>query len=145
MEIIRTKAVDKLFAGQGIVYSSDRDDRVKDSGEIFTPFELIEKMYGELDYDFSNHDHTKTWLDPTCGTSNFLVMLAALGVQPKNIYGVDLMQDNVDISHQRLKDIFLEQGYEESEIDFHLNRNVVQGDALTYHYDFHEADEMDAW
>ena len=142
MEIVRTPAVDKLFEELDIVYSPDRDARVKESGEIFTPYELIEKMLSELDYDFQNHDHTKTWLDPTMGTANFLVMLAALGVRPENLYGVDLMDDNVQKSKERLKEIHLGNGVLESEIDYHQGRNIVQGDALTYDYNFWKTDEL---
>ena len=140
MKIVRTPAVDKLFKETNLIYSEDRDSRVGDSGEVFTPYELIEKMYGNLDYDFQNHDHTKTFLDPTMGTSNFLVMLAALGIDPKNIYGVDIMEDNVKISKERLTEIHLENGHDLEYINYHHNRNLVQADALSYGYNFWEPD-----
>ncbi len=126
-------------------YSEDRDERVKDTGEVFTPPELINKMLKELDVDWSNPPQDKTFLDPTCGSGNFLVELAKKGIPPMNIYGVDLMQDNVDTTHKRLTKIFLEKGNTKEDITFHLNRNVVQGDALTYSYDFWQEDKMDAW
>ena len=126
-------------------YSEDRDARVKDTGEVFTPPELINKMLAELDYDFANPDDTKTWLDPTCGSGNFLVELAKKGVKIKNIYGVDLMDDNVQTTKERLTKICLKNGEDLNDIEYHLSRNIVQGDALTYHYNFHEADEGGVW
>ncbi len=76
-------------------YSKDRDERVKDTGEVFTPPELVNKMLDELDYDWETLPD-KTFLDPTCGSGNFLVEIAKRGVHPKNIFGVDLMDDNVE-------------------------------------------------
>jgi site-specific DNA-methyltransferase (adenine-specific) len=128
-------------------YSEDRDERVKDTGEVFTPPELVNKMLNELDYDW-NQDPLKsgkTFLDPTCGSGNFLVEIAKRGIQPKNIYGVDLMPDNVEITHKRLRKIFLDNGYKLEDINFHMDRNIVQGDALTYHYDFWQHDDLDEW
>ena len=115
-------------------YSKDRDERVKDTGEVFTPPELINKMLDDIGYDWINHDHTKKWLDPTGGSGNFLVELAKRGILLENMYSVDLMPDNVEMMHSRLKKIF----GDTEDTAFHLNRNVVQGDALTYHFDFYE-------
>ncbi len=122
-------------------YSNDRDERVKDTGEIFTPAFLINEMLDDLDYDWVNHDHEKTWLDPTGGSGNFLIELAKRGIKLKNLYAVDLMQDNVDTMHRRLTEIYGEC----KDTDFHLNRNIVQGDALTYHYNFWQHDDMSDW
>ena len=141
--MIRTPAVDKLFKETELIYAKARADRVKESQEVFTPFELIERMYGVCDYDFNNHDHTRTWIDPTCGTSNFLVMLAALGVRPENIYGVDLMQDNIDISKERLKEIHLANGVSIEDIEYHQERNLVCANALDYDYSFWETPELE--
>jgi len=102
-------------------------ERIKDTGEIFTPSELVKKMLDELDYDWKNHDHTKTWLDPTCGNGQFLVELARRGVKAKNIYGVDIMPDNVEETKRRLLEIYPN---DKKWID----RNIVQGDALEFDY-----------
>ena len=122
-------------------YSKDRDSRVKDTGEVFTPPELVNKMLDELDYDWETKP-PKTFLDPTCGSGNFLVEIAKRKIHPKFIYGVDLMPDNVDKTKERLTEIHLENGVPKSEIEFHQGRNIVQGDALTYNYDFWKADEL---
>ncbi len=122
-------------------YSNERDERVKETAEIFTPPSLINKMLDELDYDWDNHDHSKTWLDPTGGSGNFLVELAKRGIKVENLFSVDLMEDNVKTMHRRLKEIY----GDTEEVNFHLKRNIVQGDALTYHYNFYKHDNLDAW
>jgi len=103
-------------------------ERVKQTGEVFTPTELVQKMLDELDYDWENHDHSKTWLDPTCGNGQFLVELARRGVKAKNIYGVDIMEDNVKETRRRLLEIY------PNEKEW-IERNIVQGDALTFDYE----------
>ena len=112
-------------------YSKDRDSRVKETGEVFTPPELVNKMLNELNYDWENKPQ-RTFLDPTCGSGNFLVEIAKRGIHPENIYGVDLMQDNIDTTKSRLLDIHLANGVSIEDIEFHQERNLVQGDALTY-------------
>jgi type I restriction-modification system DNA methylase subunit len=114
-------------------YSKDRNNRVKDSGEIFTPDMRIQTMLNSLNVDWDNIDNTKTFLDPTCGSGNFLVALLKRGVNPKNIYGLDLFQDNVDTTINRLNTI-VESDYE--------NR-ILQGDALTYDYSFGESSDTE--
>ena len=124
-------------------YSDERDKRVKETGEVFTPDALIQKMLNGTGYDWDNHNHSKTWIDPTCGSGNFLVALAKRGIQIQNLFGVDLMQDNTETTKRRLTEI-----YGDSEnTTFHLNRNIVCADALTYHYDFFEHDDLlnDEW
>ena len=123
-------------------YSKDRDDRVKDTGEVFTPPELVNKMLNQLDYDWETLPE-RTFLDPTCGSGNFLVELAKRGVKPEFIFGVDLMADNIITCHKRLKEIHLENGVDSDEIDYHQNRNIIQGDALEYDYTFWEKPDLD--
>ena len=123
-------------------YSKDRDSRVKETGEVFTPPELVNKMLNELDYDWKNKPK-RTFLDPTCGSGNFLVEIAKRGIHPEFIYGVDLMQDNIDTTKKRLQEIHLENGVSPEDIEYHHSRNLVQGDALTYDYSFWETPELE--
>jgi len=115
-------------------YSEDRDDRVKDTGEVFTPDSLVQKMLDELGIDWDNPPQDKTFLDPTCGSGNFLVALAKRGIPVHNIFGLDLMDDNVETTRKRLREIY----GDTDDVNFHLNRNIEQGDALTNSYDFYE-------
>ena len=123
-------------------YSKDRDKRVKDTGEVFTPPALVNKMLDELNYNWKKKE-PRTFLDPTCGSGNFLVEIAKRGIHPEFIYGVDLMPDNITTTHKRLKEIHLRNGVKLDDITFHQNRNIVQGDALTYDYNFWEKPELE--
>ena len=122
-------------------YAKDRDERVKETGEIFTPDVLVQKMLDGLGVDWDNPPQDKTFMDPTCGSGNLLVAFARRGIPVNMIYGTELMPDNVAITKKRLTEVFLEKGMELQDIEYHLNRNIVCADALTYHYDFHEHNE----
>jgi len=123
-------------------YSENRDDRFKDTAEFFTPNSLIDKMIIFKDIDWNKPPQNKKFLDPTCGSGNFLVVLAKRNIPLCNIYGVDLMPDNIETTKRRLTEIFLEKGMELGDentpgtIIYHLERNIICADALTYHYEF---------
>ena len=122
-------------------YAEARDERVKDTGEVFTPPTLINKMLDEIGYDWDNHDHTKTWLDPTGGSGNFLVELAKRGILVENLYSADLMEDNVETMRRRLREIY----GDTEEVNKILNNNIVQADALTYSYWFDKDIDLFRW
>ena len=84
-------------------------ERVASSGEVFTPTPLVLEMIRSVDR--SAFGPGKTVLDPACGDGQFLVAVkwvkvlihgmteeAALG----DLYGVDIMRDNVDLCRRRL-------------------------------------------
>lgn len=83
--------------------------RVKATGEVFTPTELVIEIVQQLDID--QFAPGKTVIDPACGDGQFLIV--ALGIKMyhfgmsreealKDIYGVDIMRDNVDLCLRRL-------------------------------------------
>lgn len=84
-------------------------DRVKASAEVFTPSALVVEI---LQYtDVSIFAPGRTVLDPACGDGQFLVAAKWIkilhhGMDPEDalhdIYGVDIMRDNVDICRRRL-------------------------------------------
>ena len=117
-----------------ITYSEDRDDRVKETAEVFTPTELVNKMLDELNIDWDNPPQDKTFLDPTCGNGQFLVQLAKRKIPVHNLFGLDLMQDNIDMCKQRLREVY----GDTEDVNYHLDRNIIQGDALTDTYEFYE-------
>jgi N-6 DNA Methylase len=111
-------------------------DRVKQLGEVFTPTELVLEILDHLP-DQSWLDG-KTYLDPTCGNGQFLaaVLLIKIGLGHKDalstIYGVDIMQDNVDECRQRLIDIV-----GDTPTNWEIVRhNIRCEDGLTYDYSF---------
>ncbi len=113
-------------------YSDDHADRVKDTGEVFTPEWLAIKMLDTLDVDWNNPPQDKTFLDPTCGSGNLLVTLAKRGIPVEMLYGVDLMEDNVETTKRRLREIF---GDTDS-VNKTLDHNIRCEDALVYDYSF---------
>jgi type I restriction-modification system DNA methylase subunit len=106
--------------------------RVKELGEVFTPAALVSEMLDKLAADcWLPH---KTWLEPSCGTGNFLVQILqrklAAGHPPlqalSTIYGVDIMEDNIQIARARLLEMCPVAGAEAI-----INKNIVVADALT--------------
>ncbi len=92
--------------------------------------------------NFLNIKSNSKILDPTCGCGVFLVTVYNYLKQVnknamENIYGVDLMEDNIVTVKRRLTEIFLNKGMSIKEINFNLDRNIICEDALTYHYEFH--------
>ena len=83
--------------------------RVKSTGEVFTPTELVRKMLEQIPIDQFT-DPTKTFLDNSCGDGQFLgeVLIrkmengSSFEESLSTIYGTDLMIDNVDLCRERL-------------------------------------------
>jgi predicted RNA methylase len=84
-------------------------DRVKKTGEVFTPTALVIEILQQMDIE--SFAPGKTVIDPACGDGQFLVPVKWLKVLHfgmseqdalNDIYGVDIMRDNVDICKRRL-------------------------------------------
>ena len=125
----------------------DRDYvRVKATGEVFTPLNVITKKLNDLEsYDpLIFKDVTKTFLEPSCGDGNFLSEVLIRKIENgstfeqalQTVYGVDLMQDNVELCRERLlcgrEDL---RSIEE--------QNIICADALRYHYRFDHSHPYD--
>jgi len=108
-------------------------DRVKATGEVFTPMELCRKMVADIPVE-KRQDPFSTYLDNSCGDGNFLVALLLelsqfhdpYWVVNHMIYGVDLMADNVETAKARLGLTPDQPGW------YH----IVCADALEYDYEF---------
>ncbi len=83
--------------------------RVQATAEIFTPTKLVVEILSNLDIDLFAPG--RTVLDPACGDGQFLVAAKFVKVFHFNmsehdacadLYGVDLMRDNVDLCKIRL-------------------------------------------
>lgn len=92
-------------------------ERVRDAGEVFTPFNIIEDMLDLLPPDAWSYRPSKTYLEPSCGNGRFLVVVlyrkfAALKNVMESessdlvkrtyalealasIYGIDISEDNI--------------------------------------------------
>ena len=112
--------------------------RVKATGEVFTPTPLVQEILDHLDPSLFQ-DPTKTFLDPTCGDGQFLGEVLIRKIENGStfeqalttIYGVDLMQDNVDLCRERLL-------CGREDLRHIVEKNIVCHDALTYNYTFGE-------
>lgn len=84
-------------------------ERIVATAEVFTPTELVLKMLRECPKE--TFGPGRTVLDPACGDGQFLVAVKWVKVllhgmteaaALDEIYGVDIMRDNVDICKKRL-------------------------------------------
>ena len=87
-------------------------DRIKSTGEVFTPVELVDEILDKLPPELFT-DPTKTFIDPAAGNGNFVVrvILRKLAYNStvydavRTTYAVELMQDNVDLMHERIHEL----------------------------------------
>lgn len=133
--------------------------RVTDHGEVFTAEREVNAML-DLVKDETERIESR-FLEPACGTGNFLVEVlrrklevvknryrknqveyeryAVLAIA--SIYGIDLLEDNVEECQHRLFEIFYKQYaslYKDhckddclKSVEYILKRNILRGDALT--------------
>ena len=108
-------------------------ERKNKFGEVFTPKELVNRMLDKLPQD-ELFNPTKTIGDISgCGNGNFLVEVLNRRLKAgtnhkdalKTIYGVDIMEDNVQECKERLA-----MGSTDAEIWEILNHNIICADAL---------------
>ncbi len=116
--------------------------RVKQTAEVFTPTPLVQKMLDKLEENDTTlfSDPNKTFLDSSCGDGQFLSEVVIRKMERSGCtleqalsttYGVELMEDNVQLCKERLAG-----PNPTPEILDILDRNIVCADALTYHYRF---------
>lgn len=118
--------------------------RVKATGEVFTPTPLVQEILDTLDQTIFT-DPIKTFLDPSCGDGQFLGEVLIRKIENgstfeqalSTIYGVDLMQDNVDLCRKRLL-------CGRTDLEHIVKRNIVCHNALLYDYSFNGTDLTDA-
>lgn len=128
--------------------------RVADHGEVFTNPREVKAML-DLVKDESERIDSR-FLEPACGDGNFLIeilrrKLATIASRyaknatdfPKytlqavsSVYGIELLPDNAEQCRQRLFDFVVSTVKAEDDfqknVRYLLQRNIVQGDALTY-------------
>jgi len=123
---------DRIYMG-GV----ERDQlRVKATGEVFTPTPLVQEMLEQIPTEqFTNP--IKTFLDNSCGDGQFLSEVLIRKMEHgstfeealSTIYGVDLMQDNVDLCRERLL-------CGREDLRHVVEQNIYQADALKFTYKF---------
>ena len=116
--------------------------RVKATGEVFTPTELVQEMLDKLPQELFS-DVTATFCDPSCGDGQFLseVLIRKLGngidfkTALSTIYGVDIMADNVKLCQDRLL-------CGQEDLRYIVEKNIVQANSLEYNYLFGDTEEF---
>ncbi len=96
--------------GHGYMHGVERTvERVRATGEVFTPTALVLEMLQGLPLDALGPG--KTVLDPACGDGQFLVaakwvkvLLHGMSESAAlvDLYGIDIMRDNVELCLRRL-------------------------------------------
>ncbi len=119
----------------------DRDKiRIKSTSEVFTPTDLVQRALDKFPKEAFRKPEKK-FLDQSCGDGQFLGEVLIRKVENgidfeqalSTIYGVDLMQDNVDLCCERLL-------CGQEHLRPLVERNIVCADALRYHYRFDGTD-----
>lgn len=116
--------------------------RVKATGEVFTPTELVQEVLDKLPQELFS-EPTKTFIDPACGDGQFLseVLIRKLEngipfeVALSTIYGVDIMVDNVKLCQDRLL-------CGREDLRHIVETNIVCADSLKYNYMFGEPEKF---
>ena len=114
--------------------------RVKATGEVFTPTPLVQEILDKLPKEQFT-DPAKTFLDPSCGDGQFLGEVLIRKMENgstfeqalSTIYGVDLMEDNVALTQERLL-------CGREDLRHIVEQNIVCADSLRYHYRFDGSD-----
>lgn len=139
-------------------------ERVNKFGEVFTPENIVKDMLDMDGVRECSYSLDKTFLEPSCGTGNFLVEIIARKLSyldkiekddvdkwamsmlqaVSTIYGVDIQGDNVEESRERMFDIIRDKYKAVYEVDMPddlercvnmiLNHNIVCGNFLTEKY-----------
>lgn len=113
--------------------------------EFFTPSSLVSKMCDKIpSTDWSNP--TKTFLEPCFGNGNFLVEIIRRRIVDysidwkivlNNLYGVELMSDNVQEAKDRIIDLLksLNIDFNEQEARDIMNHNLVCSDFFKWDFE----------
>lgn len=111
-------------------------ERIKMLGECFTPTELVLEIIEHLPAEM--FEEGRTFLDPSCGNGQFLAAVAIIKRELghnrilETIYGVDIMEDNVNECRERLLNIVGHTSQHQATVE----KNVVCTDGLEYDYSF---------
>ena len=115
------------------------------TSEFFTPSSLVSKMCDKIpSTDWS--DPTKTFLEPCFGNGNFLVEIIRRRIVDysidwkivlNNLYGVELMADNVQEAKDRIIELLksLNIDFNEQEARDIMNHNLVCSDFFKWDFE----------
>ena len=97
-------------------YESSLSESYKNKeGIYYTPKYIIEDMLKSIGIT-----ENKTFLDPCCGSGNFIIEAIKRGISPENVYGFDVDENAVAITKKRIK-----------ELSGHDSKNIICADFLS--------------
>jgi len=136
----RKNAANKNNANKEFGSNIERsDERIDETGEVFTPIEFCQKMIEEIPLELRKDPNSK-FLDNSAGSGNFLVALRDELVKYHSLdhvlnnmlYAVELMEDNHAEMCER--------------VGVSVNHpHYINHDALTYDYSFGEPVGLDGF
>jgi len=141
--MITLKQVIEHSRDRGYMSGIERDQlRIKATSEVFTPTPLVQKLLNDC---VNPDDIGDDFLDPSCGDGQILTEILIRKLERvqkdrpitdsdfeqalKTVYGVDLMQDNVDLCRDRL--LCGQEQYRHI-----VEQNIQCKNALTYGFTF---------
>lgn len=89
------------FSGEniGIEYENSLSDSHRNKeGIYYTPSWIVKDMLKKI-----NIEPDFKFLDPCCGSGNFIIEAIKLGISPENIYGFDVDENAVFITKERIR------------------------------------------
>lgn len=105
----------KIHQDISITYENALPESHKNKeGIYYTPEWIISDMLSKVKLTSD-----QTFLDPCCGTGNFIIQAIKSGISPENVYGYDTDPIAVEITKKR---IYEETGY--------LSKNIIHADFL---------------
>ena len=116
----------------------------KSTQEFFTPYSIVKKMCDKIpDEDWQ--DPSKTFCEPCYGNGQFVIYIIWNRLQQgmdwktalETCYGVELMQDNVDETKERIIDLFYKLNIEyDKDVAYEImNRNLVCSDFFKWNFE----------
>lgn len=86
----------------GIEYEKSLSDSYRNKeGIYYTPSWVVDDMFRDIQIN-----RGFTFLDPCCGSGNFIIEAIKQGIAPENAYGYDVDENAVFITKKRIKDEF---------------------------------------
>lgn len=114
--------------------------RVKETQEVFTPTPMVQSLLDQLPQELFT-DPNQKFIDNSCGDGQFLSEALIRRVENgidfetalSSIYGVDLMEDNVKLTRERLL-------CGQDHLRHIVEKNIVCANSIEYLYNFGEAE-----
>lgn len=133
---MQIETVIKHARDRGYMDGIDRDkNRTLATQEVFTPTEMVRMLLNQTHIDWK--DPAQKYIDNACGDGQFLSEVLIKKIENgiafetalSTIYGLDLMQDNVELCRERLL-------CGREDLRHIVEKNIVCANGLEYNYMF---------